>query len=558
MAQNDLNVPTVGPDSPTNFAGQINSALVSLASKNSGGFNPNNYPTLSIGGNVTGQDWWDTSVGGASANYRIFDGTLYVALGQMDGTNHVWLPKVGGGYGSISGAAGGGVDIGSVPQYVMTLTGTTVGHPITSFGNNAALQIGESKIIIPTAAGILQNTASIQLAAGVNVTFSSGDVFHFVYLGGGVWQETNYQSNTSSATLFAVVSQTSGYAVSTSHNTQVHVLSGGPFTITVAAPAGFASGFWLKWINKSTTRGCLIAISGLGGSTFYIYPGQTITLTQSAGRWMIDPASTTRWPNGALTVFADSVNGSDSNDGLAAGSGNAFLTLTQALLFIQRYVDSSNGPPTIQLADGTYTVSAGLAMNYGVTGCSQMYITGNTSTPANVIISCSPGSSCFIARDGGMTVTFNGMTLSTTGNSSSLLSCSQMAVMDFGTVAAVNFNAAPLGNHMLCTTWASINVLGPYTVNGGANSHINCSNTAYMNYGSYTVTGAASLSFAGSFAVATDCGIINAGGLAMSFSGFASVSGKKYSSSQNAVIDSAGTVYPGSIAGTTGTGGLYS
>jgi len=187
MSQGSLNVPTVGPDAPTNFATQINTALDALISKNSGSSSPTNFPTTS-GAPTQAQDWWDTSPGGGIITDRIYDGSQFLEKGAVDTTNHIWMPKVGGGNGTIAAAAT--TDLGSVPQTFITLTGAVPGTPITSFGNNALLQTGESRFLRVTAgtAGIITfNATSMILPMGVDLSFNGGDTFHAIFLGGGNW-----------------------------------------------------------------------------------------------------------------------------------------------------------------------------------------------------------------------------------------------------------------------------------------------------------------------------------------------------------------------------------
>jgi hypothetical protein len=192
MSQGSLNVPTVGPDSPTSFAGQANTALDALVSKNSGSGAPTNFPTT--GGSATqGQEWWDTSPGAGIIDDRVHDGSSFLNRGGIDTGGHLWMPKVGGGSSSISGAAGGTVDIGSIRSSYVLLTGTLVGTPITSFGNNALLNTGESKFVEAGAPGILTyNATSLKTPGSVDLPFNVGDTWQQIYLGSGNWRIYDY------------------------------------------------------------------------------------------------------------------------------------------------------------------------------------------------------------------------------------------------------------------------------------------------------------------------------------------------------------------------------
>ena len=352
----------------------------------------------------------------------------------------------------------------------------------------------------------------------------------------------------------ARLAKTSAYAVANADKGSTVALGGNSFyTLTFNAASGYDANFSVLVLNEDTGRGKTIAISG--GTSFILWPGQSSIVFNQNNVWQTynTPA---RWQKSGATFYVDPLNGNDNNDGLATGTG-AFLTIQGAYNVVRSHLDCIGGFPTIQLADGTYSVGSGVNINYSLVGSAQLLIQGNNTTPGNVIVSCSAGGSCFTVRDGGATVTLSGMTLSTAGNGSTLLNVSQNAVCDICSAGPVNFNAAPLGVHISANTWASVNVLGNYTVNGSASDHILCENNAYINYGSFIVTGASGLAFT-TFAGAVNGGVISAGGSAMTFSGFSGVTGVKYSATMNGVIASNSTVYPGGTAGTTSTGGQYS
>jgi hypothetical protein len=89
-------------------------------------------------------------------------------------------------------------------------------------------------------------------------------------------------------------------------------------------------------------------------------------------------------------------DGSDSNTGLADTSGGAFLTIQKAINVIAGTLDIAGFSVTIQVADGTYTGPSTLknVLGYSSPGC--LVIQGNSTTPANVLISTT-GATCFTA-----------------------------------------------------------------------------------------------------------------------------------------------------------------
>jgi hypothetical protein len=190
-AQGSLNVPTTGPMSPTTFAGTMNTALTAIISKNSGTSAPNNFPTVGIGVSQF-QDWMDTSPGSGIYDHRIWDGAVFVNRGSYDSVNHVAMPKVGGGVGTI--ASGTTVDLGSIRSSYLTVTGSLPGTPITSFGSSALLNPGESKFVEFVVAGqITQNATTMRLPGSVDLNFGPGDTIQAVYLGSGNWRVFDWQ-----------------------------------------------------------------------------------------------------------------------------------------------------------------------------------------------------------------------------------------------------------------------------------------------------------------------------------------------------------------------------
>jgi pectin methylesterase-like acyl-CoA thioesterase len=79
-------------------------------------------------------------------------------------------------------------------------------------------------------------------------------------------------------------------------------------------------------------------------------------------------------------------DGSDSNTGLANTAGGAFLTL-QAAINAAASIDISIYTVTISVAAGTY--SSGVITLKACVGAGEVVITGDTTTPGNVIISSS-------------------------------------------------------------------------------------------------------------------------------------------------------------------------
>src|SRR6218665_500561 len=85
---------------------------------------------------------------------NLYDGSQDIPLFALDTTNHLLNPPIGGGIASLASA--GTVDIGSVPQAALTITGTTA---ITSLGTS--MKPGQIKTLTFSGALTLTNSANL-------------------------------------------------------------------------------------------------------------------------------------------------------------------------------------------------------------------------------------------------------------------------------------------------------------------------------------------------------------------------------------------------------------
>jgi len=188
-SQGALVIPTAGTLSGLTAMSDVNAALDALTTCNSGASQPLN----SAGAPSIGQFWCST----ATSGYLIlkqYDGTSWQEVGRQDTTNHLWVPPVGGGVATLT--SGSTVDLGSVPQAYVNVTGTTT---ITAFG--ASAQPGSWHTI--KFAGILtlthNGTSLILPNAGNNITTAVGDTALAIYLGGANWLVANYTTASGAA-----------------------------------------------------------------------------------------------------------------------------------------------------------------------------------------------------------------------------------------------------------------------------------------------------------------------------------------------------------------------
>lgn len=96
----------------------------------------------------------------------------------------------------------------------------------------------------------------------------------------------------------------------------------------------------------------------------------------------------------AARTYYVRTDGNDANTGLVNTAAGAFLTIQRAINVVTQEIDPAGWGITIQIADGTYNVSALIALN-PIFGSGTVTIVGNLTTPANVAInfttSNSPG-----------------------------------------------------------------------------------------------------------------------------------------------------------------------
>jgi hypothetical protein len=178
--QNELVPPVAGVFTGPAWSQKVGDAFRSLASCNKGPTAPAN-----VGGAVVdGLCWIDDSaspwlqkryVNGAWAVEGAYDPSTSSAIGAIGG----------GGTASIASAAT--VDLGSVPQANISITGTT---GISSFG--ASAPVGAIKIIRFSAVLIITHSASLTVPGGYPLTTAANDRAIVTHLGSGNWEITQY------------------------------------------------------------------------------------------------------------------------------------------------------------------------------------------------------------------------------------------------------------------------------------------------------------------------------------------------------------------------------
>lgn len=222
--------------------------------------------------------------------------------------------------------------------------------------------------------------------------------------------------------------------------------------------------------------------------------------------------------------------------------GRPCLTAQQAYDQIATWFDLNGFVATISAANGTY--SAGINATKPVVGGRVAFEGqggGSVFTGAGTPFIANPGTdievrSVNLSPASGDCVKANGGTLR---------------------VGAGTVLSASAASHILADNRGLVLLTGNYFINGGATAHL------LARHGS-TIQGAVQMALLGNvsittYAQASEAAVINASGMTFSLGGNA-VTGTRYSATLNGVIDTNGggaSFFPGTVAGTTATGGQY-
>lgn len=239
-------------------------------------------------------------------------------------------------------------------------------------------------------------------------------------------------------------------------------------------------------------------------------------------------------------------DGSDSNDGLANTAGGAFLTIQKAVDVVAG-LDLSTYNVTIQVGNGTYTAPVTLKT---LTGAGLVTIQGDDTTPANVIISTTSGN-CFTADGIIGRWRISGVEMRTTTSGHCVSTIGGTVTLTLGK----NRYGACANSHIVLQLGASVYLDQSYTISGGAERHWNVL-AGLLQVQTITVTLSGTPNFSSQFLLAERVSYVRCN--ATTFSGAAT--GTRYLVQSNAVCFTNGagaTFLPGSVAGSTATGGQY-
>ncbi len=245
-----------------------------------------------------------------------------------------------------------------------------------------------------------------------------------------------------------------------------------------------------------------------------------------------------------MTVYV-SASGSDVT---GTGNSNAPFASIQKALNVLMGLDLFGKTAIISVQDGTYSSGALCQALGGNSASGQITIQGNIANPGNVVVN-NVGATSFAANGADADLLIAGMTI----NGGVL--AQNGGLLQIGPSIVFGNNVG--GAHIQAQNGGGIQINSNYSVTGQASYHYNATlNGVIQNAAATSVTFTGTIPFT-TVANAAQGGQISVPGITYSGS---SVSGQKYTATLNGVIWTNGggaSYFPGTVAGSTSTGGQY-
>ncbi len=306
------------------------------------------------------------------------------------------------------------------------------------------------------------------------------------------------------------------------------------------------------WYDATESRWKLLAgPGGTGGGSVSSVFGRTGAVVAASGDYSITQITNAREVLTAARSYFVRTDGSDSNNGLANTAGGAFLTIQKAIDTVNT-LDTRGFAVTVNVAAGTYT--GGILMTLPVVGGGTLKISGDTTTPSNVVISTT-SKDAVVVTGYGVALSIEGVKVTTTTSGEGMLAAFGGKITVTG---KVEFGAVAGTAHLHALYAGAIAINVAYNISGAAAFYhywTEVTASSIQAIAAVTVTVTNSPTFV-TFAKAEQCSEIVA--VFMTYSG--TVTAKRYDAALNAVINTAGSganYFPGNVAGTTSTGGQY-
>jgi hypothetical protein len=316
----------------------------------------------------------------------------------------------------------------------------------------------------------------------------------------------------------------------------------------------------------------LAVSNGLSWGASIPLPGGTANFLRADGTFALPPAAgsviaadVTVTPSGKLlatdaqtaltTIFNETrTKLSGSTTYYVANAGNdstgigttvfPWRTIQHAWDWIVANIDASGYTIIIQFVDAFYSTPTGVGLDAVIP-----FATGSIiiKSSGGGVFTCTNGPACFTARKG---VIFYLQDIQLTGTVTQGLVFADGGKIVCG--VSMSFSTSS-SSHMKTVSAGYIYMSISYSVIGNAVRHWNPTGGGIVQVNAVLITISAGLTFT----FWADCGgvayLTTAG---CSFSTLA-VTGQKYQAYQNGVIDSGIVTYPGTVGGTTVTGGIY-
>lgn len=243
-------------------------------------------------------------------------------------------------------------------------------------------------------------------------------------------------------------------------------------------------------------------------------------------------------------------DGNDANSGLANTAGGAFLTIAGAMAYIANNIDGGGFNVTLSIQNTSWTAQVQVLPNFVGVAILIFDFNGGSLTVTGQGTGAFYGGPYAIKT----TIQLQNVTLSTVTSGSCINWDTPGALLLIG--AGVTFGASA-NHHVNVGLKAIVRWSGQpnYTISGNAACHLVAQYSAEIEWfpGTVTLTGR---TFSQAFVFAGDVATVQA--LAVGFTG--TFTGTRYNVVNNAVVNTFGSgvnYFPGSVAGTTSTGGVY-
>ena len=245
-------------------------------------------------------------------------------------------------------------------------------------------------------------------------------------------------------------------------------------------------------------------------------------------------------------------DGNDENDGLSDSTEGAFLTVQRAI-DVASSLDLGPYDCRILIANGTY-VGQIEGRSFSNSG-GKIIIEGDTSSPSNIKLQSNSGT--LLTLDGVCGVYAIQGVETQTSSSGHHFAVGRNSNLQFGSLVfgATATNYA----HIHSFFYGIVNGESDYSISGGAYAHCLAIGSGAINIAGKTLTISSPVTFSYNFVSAERIGYIEAN--SCTFTNPGNVSGGRYQAFLNGAIYTNGggaTYFPGTVAGTTSSGGQYS